>query len=195
MVAVVLSGLTALFFSASSLAVMSLPDGWYLDGNVGSTHLSNKSYPGSASSSGIGGSADMGYKFMPFFGLELGYSRYANTSIKDPSTDTKAGWDKHYSYDLAGKGILPFGQTGAEAIAKLGVGRNASSLSLTNTTAASNIGLGASQHSETNLYMAAGLQYNFVPELGVVVQWARQLGSSSTGNLDLLTAGFSFIFG
>ena len=61
------SGLAALVMSTSAFAIMSAPDGWYLEANAGSTNLSNKSYPGNSSSSGIGGNANLGYKFMPYF--------------------------------------------------------------------------------------------------------------------------------
>ena len=173
---------------------MSAPYGWYLEGNIGSTYLSNKSYPGNASTSGVGGNANLGYKFMPYFALELGYSRYANTSITNPTTDTKAGWDKHYSYDIAGRGIFPIMESGLELFAKLGVERNASSVSLSNTAAANAIGLASNQHSYTGLYIGGGAQYYFQPELAANVQWQRAQGNSSTGNLDLLSVGVSFLF-
>jgi len=190
----VTSSVALLSISVSALASMSLPYGWYAEGNVGSTHLSNKTYPGSPSSSGIGGSADIGYKFMPYFAAEIGYSLYANTSIKN-SIGTKAGTDKHYSYDLAGRGILPLGTTGAEAFAKLGVVRNKSHVSINNAAAASSIGLESSQHSATGLYIGVGAQYYLMPELAFVAQWARAMGNTSTGDLDLLTGGVSLIFG
>lgn len=177
-------------------ADMSMPDGWYLDGNIGGSRQSDKSYPGpsSSSSSGLGGSVDVGYKFMPYFGAEIGYSLYANTIVKD-QFGTKAATDKHYSYDLAGKGILPLGPSGAEAFAKLGIGRLKSSVRVNNATAANNIGISNNQHSDTALYMALGGQYYFYPSLAAVAQWARQQGNSNTGDMDLYTIGVSWIIG
>lgn len=189
----ILLGAAFLSFTSYALAVTSVPYGWYLEGNVGSTELSKKSYPGSSSSSGIGGNADIGYKFMPFFGLEIGYTQYATTSIDD-QFGTQAGKDKHYAYDLAARGILPVYDSGLEAFAKLGVQRISSSLSISNQTAADNIGLGKSSHSQTGVYIAVGGQYYFIPELAVNVQWARAEGSDSTGTLSLLSGGISFIF-
>ena len=183
----------ALSYASQSLAVMSAPDGWYLEANGGSGKLSNKSYPGSSSSSGIGGNANLGYKFMPYLAGEIGYSLYPNTSIKD-STGTKAGSDRHYSYDVAAKGILPIAGSGAEAFAKLGIGRNVSSVTINNSAAAAAIGLASSSHSATGLYMGVGMQYYFMPEMAVVGQWQRSQGNSSTGNEDLLSGGISFIF-
>ena len=186
-------GIAALSFAMPALAVMSVPYGWYLEANGGSTQLSNKSYPGNASTSGIGGSAALGYKFMPYFSTEVGYSLYATTSVKN-GAGTKAGSDRHYSYDLAFKGILPAYATGLEAFAKLGVGRNVSSQTVQNSAAAAALGYGSSSHSASGLYLAAGAQYYFIPEMAVVAQWARQVGNSNTGNLDLYSLGLSFIF-
>src|SRR5437868_3492213 len=79
---------------------MSVPSGWYLEGNIGGSHLSGKSYPGNSSTSGLAGSVDVGYKFMPYLGTEIGYTHYANTTIKN-SAGTKAATDRFYSYDIA----------------------------------------------------------------------------------------------
>src|SRR5688572_24203858 len=97
------SGWIALFVGSPALAIMSVPMGWYLEANAGATRLSNKSYPGSASSSGIGGNANIGYKFMPYLAVEAGYSQYHDTTIKNPQGVT-AATDKRYSYDLAIRG-------------------------------------------------------------------------------------------
>lgn len=186
------SAVTMLSFATPALAVMSVPDGWYVEANVGSTHLSNKTYPGSSSSSGVGGNANIGYKFMPYLGVEIGYTRYANTSIKD-QTGTKAATDKHYSYDIAAKGILPITNSGFEPFAKVGVERVNSHVSINNATAANNIGIGSSQHSATGLYLGAGAQYYFTSEFAAVAQWQRATGSSGTGTMDLLSLGLSFL--
>lgn len=188
----VLSGLVAGSLATSASAVMSVPFGWYAEANAGSFSLSNKSYPGNSSSSGIGGNLNVGYKFMPYFGAEIGYSQYPNTSVKD-SAGTKAGSDKHYTYDLAARGILPIVDSGAEAFAKLGIARLGSHMSISNQAAATSLGLSNDSHSVTGLYLAVGAQYYFMPELAVVVQWARAQGNSSTGNFDLLSGGVSFI--
>lgn len=179
--------------ATSASAMMSVPNGWYIEANAGSTNLSNKNYPGSASTSGIGGNANIGYKFMPYFATEIGYSQYANSSIKDISTGTKAGNDKHYAYDLAAKGILPIVDSGFEAFAKVGVTRVGNKMSINSQTAATAIGLSSSSHSDTGIYLGVGGQYYFMPELAVVVQWQRAQGNSSTGTLDLVSGGLSFI--
>lgn len=190
----VVCGLAALSVVTEVYAIMSVPYGWYLEGNAGSSHLSNKSYsPGSSSSSGIGGNANVGYKFMPFMGLEIGYSQYATSNIKTQN-GTKAGQDTHFSYDIAMRGILPISDSGLEAFAKLGAERITSHVKLIDNNAANQIGLTGSRHSSTGLYMGAGGQFYFYPEFAVVGQWQRAQGSSSTGTEDLYSLGFSFIF-
>ena len=183
----------AMAVSQAAFAVMSVPDGWYLEGNAGSSSLSKKHYPGSASSSGIGGNANLGYKLMQYLGIEIGYSQYSNTRIQAPN-GTRAATDKHYSYDLALKGILPIVDSGFEAFAKIGPERISSSVSINNQTAANSIGIARSSHSTSGLYIGAGGQYYVMPELAIVVQWQRAQGNSSTGTENLFSGGLSFIF-
>lgn len=190
----IICGLTLFGIAAPASAIMSLPYGWYLEANVGSSNMSGGSYPGSVSSSGIGYNANLGYKFMPYIGAEFGYTGYANVTVKN-SAGTKAGIGKVYAYDLAAKGILPFADSGFEAFAKLGIQRIATSMSIQDSAAAAGLGLSSGGHSATGLYIGAGVQYYFMPEFAVNAQWMRAQGNSSTGTENLLSAGLSFIFG
>jgi len=187
-----ITGLVLCLVAAPAFAMMSVPMGWYLEGNVGSTRLSSVSYPGSTSSSGIGGNANLGYKFLPYFALEMGYSQYANTSIKD--SGTKVATVKNYSYDIAGKGIVPIIDSGFELFAKLGVQRVNAHISLNNSALAPALGITSGHHSATGAYYGVGGQYYFMPELAAVLQWQRAQGNNSTGTLDLFSIGLSFIF-
>lgn len=189
----IIGTLTLSIFSLPTFAVMSVPCGWYIEANAGATKISDISYPGSASTDGVGGNVNIGYKFMPYAAAEIGYTRYANTSIKDPSTDTRAASDKHYSYDIAARGILPIVNSGFEAFAKLGAQRVASSVSIKNETAAQNIGITSGSTSKTGVYLGTGIQYYFTPEFAANIQWQRAKGNSSTGTLDLWSLGVSFI--
>lgn len=180
-------------FATPAFAVMmSVPMGWYLEANAGSGHLSNFNYQGSTSSSGIGGNANLGYKFMPYFSLEVGYSRYPNTSIK--VDDDSIASVKHYSYDIAARGIWPIADSGFELFAKLGAQRIKATVSVTDEVTAAALDIGSGSHSSTGLYSGVGGQFYFMPELAVVVQWQRALGSSSTGTEDLYSGGISFLF-
>ena len=190
----VVGGFSLLLLAAPAFAEMSLPFGWYLEANVGSSSLEGASYPGSVSSSGIGYNANLGYKFMPYVAAEFGYTGYANSTIKN-SAGTKAGYAKHYSYDIAMKGILPFYTSGVEAFAKVGAQRLSANNTIQDSTTAATLGFSNASHSSTGLYIAAGMQYYFMPEFAVNAQWARAEGNSSTGSSSLISVGVSSIFG
>lgn len=178
--------------ATQSMAIMSVPNGWYAEGNVGSAKLTNKSDVPSDGSSGIGGNVNLGYKFMPFFGLEIGYSQYPNSVIRD-SNGTEAAKDKHYSYGIWGRGIVPISDSGFELFAKLGVSRITSSINIQNQTAANNMALDSSSHSATGLYWGVGGQYYLMPEFAIVGQWQTAQGNDNTGTESLLSIGISFI--
>ena len=189
-----ISGMLLLTIAIPSFATMSAPRGWYLDGHVGSSSESGKHYPGSASQSGIGGSADVGYKFTRYFGAEVNYATYASSNIQDNTSNTQAAFDRHYSYNFALKGILPIRQTAWELFAKAGVGQAKSSVGIVNQTGASNLNISGSSHTSTGLFLAGGAQYFFSPQMALNTEWARQQGNSSTGNLSLLSLGLTLIF-
>lgn len=190
----ILAGFSFMLITAPAFAEMSLPYGWYLEANLGSSKLTGNPYPGSVSASGVGYNASLGYKFMPYVAAEFGYTGYSNATVKN-AAGTKAGIGKYYAYDLAAKGILPFYDSGFEAFGKLGVQRLATTMSIQDATAAAGLGLGDGSHSTTGLFFGAGLQYYFMPEMAVNAQWQRAQGNSATGTNSLLSAGLSFIFG
>ena len=101
----------SLVSAASVFASMSLPYGWYVEGNAGSSRATNKTYGTGTSTkaNGFGFNLDIGYKFAPFFAAEFGYTNYAKTVIK--ANGGTAGNDTHYAYDIAGKGIFPVSGT------------------------------------------------------------------------------------
>lgn len=187
------SGLMALSIATPALAIMSVPNGWFLEANVGSTNLSNVSYNGSSSSSGVGGNGNLGYKFMPYVAAEMGYSQYANTSI-DNAFGTRVATVKFYSYDLALRGILPMSDTGFELFAKLGAQRlNAKTTYDSTPQIAQLAGISNGSHSVTGLYWGIGAQYYWWPEVAINAQWQTAQGNSTTGTMSLLTGGISII--
>lgn len=187
-----LSAITALAISPAH-AIMSAPDGWFAEGNVGTASIANDSLPGSHDQTGVSGNLNVGYKFMPFFAMEVGYSRFAEMTIKD-GQGNKAGDASFYSYDLAGKGIVPIVDSGFELFAKIGVNRMNQHISINDSAVAANIGLNSTQHSNTNYYVGLGAQYYFIPEMAGVLQWQHAQGNSSTGDADFYSLGISFIF-
>jgi hypothetical protein len=185
---------TIVFLTAQcALAAMPVPYGWYAEANLGDSKAWNKPYPGSVQRTGFGYNFDGGYKFNTFVAGEVGISEYAPTRIKN-SAGQQAAKDTHYSYDIAGKIMLPFGGLGVEAFGKLGVTR----ISSDETVNAANAALDGlvfypGTHYVTGIYMAAGADYANTHHLLVNLQWARARGSNKTGNLDLYSGGLSYI--
>jgi hypothetical protein len=190
----VVSGVAAISLASPAMAtMMSAPDGWYIELNAGSAHLSNDDYPGSTTSSGIGYNGNLGYKFMPYVGVEGGYSTYPDTKIKNEA-GSRAADVRHYSYDLALKAILPVSDSGFEGFAKIGVGRMVSNIKISDAAVATPLGVDNGSHSSTGVYMGVGAQFYFTPEIAVVAQWQRAQGNSSTGSEDLFGIGVNFLF-
>lgn len=187
-----ISGIVALCATTATFAIMSVPNGWYVEGNLGQGHLSNKSYgTGSTSMSGIGENVNIGYKFMTYVAMEMGYTTYPTTNIK--SGAVKSAQDTHYSYDLAFRGILPVVDSGVEVFAKAGAQRINSRVKIIDAPSAAAIGVTSSNRNATGLYIGAGIQYYFWPEFAFVAQYQHAQGSNSTGNEDLYGIGLSYI--
>lgn len=182
--------------TSSAAAAISVPYGWYAEANVGESSAQGKSYPGNdISAKGFGWNANGGYKFSPFFETEVGFTRYATTYIKN-RFGTNTAKDQHYSYDVAGKVLLPVGTTGAEFFGKLGVARINSNVTVMNAGAAALNGMvfNTGTHTSTAPYFGAGADYAVLTSLFLNAQWMRANGNNKTGTLDLYSIGVSYIF-
>jgi hypothetical protein len=173
---------------------MSQPCGWYIEGNAGSTHIRGEHLRGDFSTnnsgSGIGYNGNIGYKFMPYFAIEAGYTRYGGKKVTfDSVTLAQLTLDM---YDLAGKGILPIMDSGFELFAKLGAQRL--NVRISPNSNGNTFGIGSSSHTHYDYFIGIGGQYYLWPELAIVVQWQRANGSSTTGTVDLISGGLSFMF-
>lgn len=189
----VATGFIALGMSASAVAATAVPFGWYVEGNVGSSRANNVTYTPSTttiSRTGLGWNLNLGYKFIPYFAAEVGYTSYADTIAKVGGT--KVADDAHSSYDIAGKGILPINDSGFEMFAKLGLARAHSHVTAPATVPGVNVATGTNNSS--GLYFGLGGDYTLLPNVTANLQWARVKGNSSIGNLDLISAGVAYTF-
>lgn len=189
----------ATLFSVTSVfaAPASLPYGWYGEINGGASKAFGKNYIGSTvRETGFAWNLDGGYKFVPFFAVEGGYTRYADAVIRNSQNNITAR-DRHYSYDIASKGILPLSTSGFELFGKLGVARMMSTIGSVDSKAAAvdSLSFDTSIKSATGLYLAAGCDFALLSSLSANVQWARARGGHNTGSADLYSAGINFIFG
>lgn len=181
----------------SAMAAVPMPGGWYLEANGGTSRISNASYVSgsSLSTAGLAWNVNGGYKFIPFFATEIGYTHYADSSAK--VNGIKVAEATNYSYDAAFKPLLPIGDTGLELFAKLGVSHLHSNVKNTNTsyTTAHGIAVSTGTNNATSYYFGLGGDYSFLPALAVNAQWQRAKGNNKTGNLSLYSLGVSYLFG
>jgi len=192
----IMTSVGALGFTVLTMAEVPMPMGWYLEGNLGGSKISNVSYATNTSiaSTGLGWSLNGGYKFIPYFAAEIGYTSYANGTIN--FNGSKVGKDQAQSYDVAGKAIMPVQDTGVEIFAKLGVARAKSNVTATNAAllAANGETLNTGRHNSTDLYFGLGGDYAFMPNMAANLQWNRVDGTNKTGNLDLFSLGLTYMF-
>ncbi len=178
-------------------AFPSVPSGWYGEINFGQSKVSNVSYATNSdiSSSGLGTNINIGYKFIPYFAGEIGYTKYANSTAK--VNGTRVAKDVHYSYDAAVKAILPIADSGVDLFAKLGVVRLQSKVSEENSgfVVANGIVVNTGSHAATGYYYGLGAAYTFWQSVAVNGQWQRATGNSKTGNYDLYSLGLGWTFG
>lgn len=189
----IVAGIATLTAMNAAMAVAPLPTGWYLEGNVGNSKVSNVSYAAGSSltSSGVGLNLNVGYKFIPFFGMEAGYTKYANTSSK--VGNVKVASASYYSYDIAAKPLLPIGDTGAELFAKLGIAHLHSKVTADSTVPG--VAVSTGKNNVNGYYFGLGADYYFLPMAAINGQWQRAKGNSQTGTLDLYSLGLSYLFG
>jgi hypothetical protein len=189
-------GIAAISLPILAVGEMELPMGWYLEGNMGRSKISGVSYAPATTlnANGVGWNITAGYKFIPYFAAEFGYTSYANAMIK--SMGTQIARDRTQAYDIAGKAILPMQDNGLDIFAKLGAARAKSRATVTNPTAAANnnVNINNSNSSSTALYLGAGGDYFFTPNIASNIQWTRVNGNSRTGDLDLFSIGVSYLF-
>lgn len=173
---------------------VSIPFGWYADGNIGLSKVTNTNYGSgtSVSNSGAGYNVDVGYKFMPYFAAEIGYTKYSDATIKN-SAGKKVGEAKNFSYDIAAKGILPVINTGFEFFAKLGAAQANADVSGNSTTAALLSGIDRGKHTATSFFIGVGADYSITPNVPINIQWQRANGDDTTGRLDLYSIGIGYI--
>lgn len=165
---------TLVIASISNIAFADIPvaRGSYADINVGYSKIVNSNVVDNVT--GLGLNVNVGYKMMPFFAVEIGYTTYGAS---------KSSFTGANAIDAAIKGILPFQEVGVELFAKLGP-------DYVNNSKVPN---GISPNA-TNVYYAVGGAYAMNPSMLIVLQYSQAAGNSNTGNFQLFSIGASYIF-
>lgn len=189
-------GLLLLVMMTSAIADLPPPRGWYVEGNVGYSNISDTSFGNNVKidSSNWGFNINGGYKFIPYFAMELGFTRFGTSDINFNNV-TVAKYTPD-AWDLTTKAILPIQNSGFELFAKVGVARISASMSICNQGVINANGLTITNDttSTTGVYYGIGGEYYFWPETAIHVSWVEAIGNNSTGNLELTSIGISRIF-
>lgn len=177
---------------SSAFAAVSMPVGWYLEGNLGKTDIGNTNVASGASqsNSGTGWNFNIGYKFIPFLAAEVGYTDYAKTTYTSQGT-TVAGSYQH-AYDAAAKAILPLSGSGFDVFGKFGVASLYANV--TQQTPVAGITVNSGDQHATAMYYGLGMDYNLVPNVALVAQWQCASGNSETGRASLYSLGVNYMF-
>jgi hypothetical protein len=188
--------ITAATLGSSAFAIPPLAEGWYVEGNLGSSRITNITYASgnSVTRTGRGYNINLGYKFIPFFAAELGYTNYAQST--GSINGVKIASDTHYSYDIATKAMLPIADSGFELFAKLGAAQLKNKIKVENQSYVTTNGIvvNSGSNSVTGLYFGLGADYTFAQGVSFNGQWQRAKGNNKTGNYDLFSLGLSYIF-
>lgn len=153
--------------ASSAFAHVPIPRGWYADASVGITNTnSSDSDEGDDSSTAMGYNLNAGYKFLPFFGVEAGYTSYGTSS---------SSFTGNHAIDIAAKAIIPFPEVGAEIYSKLGGAQTWPN----------------EGDNSTGLYYGFGADYWLYSNMSILMQWTQ--AKSSEGPLNLFSIGIGFL--
>lgn len=185
--------------SMSAMATVTLPTGPYVEVNIGESQQTGISYaPMTTTDSNNGWAWNLvaGYKFIPYFAGEIGYTSYTNGKVN--FNGTQVAKTSTYSYDVAGKAILPFQDSGFEAFVKMGFARGFTNVQIYDQAVVDANGLDVStgNHNSDDLFYGLGALYAYSANLGINFQWQRASDSSGkTGDLDLYSLGITYLMG
>ena len=191
---VTLASITAMGIATIATAAIQVPKGWYAEGNLGAsrTQLGVNGAVTVSNQQGFGWGGNLGYKFMPFFAAEIGYTSYATATLV--YNNANVGNVTYYSYDAAAKVICPFGDTGVAIFGKLGVAHTNSDLTVYSDAPSDVINLvpATGINNANNVFWSLGGEYTIIPTLAINGQWATAVGKHSTGKLTLYSLGLTY---
>lgn len=163
---IALAGLVLFGVTSFVFADVPVAKGPYIEGNIGLTNTNQSD----SSSNALGFNINLGYKFIPFFAGEFGYTSYGAS---------QSSFTGSHAFDLAAKGIVPFQEAGFALFAKLGAAHVTTS--------------GDDSDNNTNIYFGFGGEYALKPTMLIVLQWT-QANTHSSDDLQLLSIGASYLF-
>jgi hypothetical protein len=161
-------------------------------------HVGNADFADNTSvnTTGLAWNINLGYRVIPYFAVEGGYTEYPDSTINYNTQEI--GKNDQSSYDLAAKAIIPFVESGFSIFGKLGMAWVRSDVSATDQALidANNINLSTGHNSSSGILYAFGAEYAlpFLSNLAANVQWSRIDGGNDLGNIDFYSVGISYAF-
>ena len=190
-------GVISMLPFAANAAGMDDGPVWYLEGNVGRVHVGDANFADNTSldTSGTAWNINIGYRIIPYFALEGGYTNYPDSIINYNTQEI--GKNEQSSYDLAAKAIIPFMESGLSVFGKVGIAWVRSDVKATDQALidANNITLSTGHSSSSALLYGFGAEYAVWSNVAANLQWSRIDGDDQVGNIDSYFVGISYTFG
>lgn len=177
---------TAMFCYSSAFAVQEINSGFYVGINLGYGKM-KETISGSTfnKTTGFGGRVDVGYKFVPTFATEFGFSMFRNGRFSNGVTTTN-----NFLLDLALKAILPF-KNGFSVFGKVGPAVLNHKYDDPNGVLTDKR---AGTHMKPTIFGAIGASYSFTPNIALNGQVAATAKNGKNAPATFLaTAGITYI--
>ncbi len=168
-----------------SSATLAAAPGFYVGGQLG---WSKADYEQADDKTGLGGRLNAGYQFDQNWSAELGYTRYANSKIKNARYDHKSIGDvtlKNNAIDIVAKGTLPL-DNGFNLFAKAG---------LAYIKVKADAAVAFEDENKWRPTYGIGAGYDFNQNVTADISWMRVQNGGVIPNLDVVSAGIGYHFG
>ena len=169
-----------LAISSASFATLPKASGAYTDLNIGWAKVSEDvSGSTKTDNTGTGINWNVGYKFNPNFGTELGFLRFPNEDFGNAKGKNNYG----LAFDL--KGLMPL-TNDFNIFGKFGFARMYHHLT-------GNVS-GSGSHAEYVVLMGVGGSYSFTNQIAAQVQTLTTVKNENVPTMYMVTAGVAYIF-
>jgi opacity protein-like surface antigen len=201
-------GVSAILFTLSSMAYAT-GEGFYLGAGAGPTKVHAKSQTFttnnvpptmitiSPSTSGIGERLFLGVQFNTYAAIEAGFAHYGTATYKIPDGENVACNNpsiRQNSFDIEGKGIYPFSNSGFDVYAKAGMAvvYAGSSGSLESNGGTNPCSTGTSSKASARPLFGIGASYDLTPQWVAALEYTRYNGGGNVNTADFVALQISY---
>jgi len=201
-------GVAAVFFTLASTAYAT-QDGFYLGVGAGPTdvHAKTQDFVNNApppatitvapSNTGIGERLFMGVQFSTYAAIEGGFAHYGTATYNIPASAMVSCNNpsiRQNSFDIEGKGILPFSTSGFDVFAKAGMAvvYAGSSGSLEASGGTNPCSTGTSSKAAAKPLFGIGVSYDITPQWVVDLSYTQYNGGGNVNTANFLALEVSY---